>query len=226
MLRNKQYLYIYDLEILDSHRPIQEEFVLQHSTYSPLNFFQWRLLLADHPDTHFKRFILEGIKSGFQIGFNLHQPLKPAIHNMPSEVPSMISEYFQREVSLVRIVRLSPFFQHPGVQISPLGIVPKKNKAGKWRLIVDFSSPAKANINNGISEQLSSLTYVSADHLFALIRETGSGAFLTKADIKEAYRMLQVHPHDCHLREVHWERSIFIDQTLPFGLRPAPKYSQ
>jgi len=35
--------------------------------------------------------------------------------------------------------------------------------------------------------------------------------------------MLQVHPHNCHLLGVHWERSIFIDQTLPFGLRSAPK---
>jgi len=146
MLRNKQYLYIDDLEMLDLHGPIQEEFVLQHSTYSPLNLFRWRLLLADHPDTRFKRFILEGIKSGFQIGFNRHKPLKPATHNMPSEVPSIVSEYLQREMSLARIVKLSPYFQHPGAQISPLGIVPKKNKPGKWRLIVDLSSPAKVRM--------------------------------------------------------------------------------
>jgi len=143
MLRNKQYLYIDDLEMLDSHRPIQEEFVLQHSTYSPLNLFQRKLLLADHPDSRFKRFILEGIKSGFL------KPLKPATHNMPSEVPSIISEYLQREVSLARMVKLPPYFQ---LQISPLGIVPKKNKLGKSRLIVDLSSPAKASVNDEISE--------------------------------------------------------------------------
>jgi len=43
---------------------------------------------------------------------------------------------------------------------------------------------------------------------------------LTKADIKDAYRMLPVHPQDQHLLR---KGSIYIDQSLPFGLRSAPK---
>jgi len=55
------------------------------------------------------------------------------------------------------------------------------------------------------------------------VLKTGRGAFLVKADIKEAYRMIKVHPQDCHLSSVKWENSIYIDQALPFGLRSAPK---
>ena len=111
------------------------------------------------------------------------------------------------------MIKLPPYFQHPAIHISPLGIIPKKNKPGKWRLIVDL--PIRTAI----------LTFVclNLDHLSALILRTGRGAFLTKADIKEAYGMLQAHPQDCHLLAVRWEDSIFIDQVLPFGLRSVPK---
>jgi len=220
MLRNKQYVYMEDLLSLDSCRPIHEEFIIPHSITSPLNFSQWKILLEDHPDTRFKDFILTGIQSGFRIGFNRHRTLKYSVHNMPSKVPSVISEYLNREVSLGRMIKLPPNFCPPGIHLSPLGIIPKKHKPGKWRLIVDLSSPDKASVNNGISESLSLLSCFSVDHLSALVLEAGRGAFSTKADIKEAYRMLPVHSQDQHLLGVYWEGS---DQTLPFGLRSAPK---
>ena len=44
-----------------------------------------------------------------------------------------------------------------------------------------------------------------------------------KADIKEAYRMVPVHPDDQPLLAVEWANRIYIDRALPFGLRSAPK---
>ena len=141
MVKNIHYLYMDDLEMLDSFRPIHDDLVLQYRAHSPLNFFQWRHLLAEHPDIRFKNFILEGSPSRFPIGFNRHSILESAINNMNPEVPSIVSEYLQREVSLARMIKVPPYFQHPAIHISPLGIIPKKNKPGKWRLIVDLSSP-------------------------------------------------------------------------------------
>ena len=46
---------------------------------------------------------------------------------------------------------------------------------------------------------------------------------MVKADIKEAYRMLPIHPEDQPLLGVSWQNSIYIDKALPFGLRLAPK---
>jgi len=51
----------------------------------------------------------------------------------------------------------------------------------------------------------------------------GKGSLLVKADIKEAYRMVPVHPEDQHLLGVEWEGVIFMDKMLIFGLRSAPK---
>lgn len=86
-----------------------------------------------------------------------------------------------------------------GIQINPLGIIPKKNRPNKWRLITDLSSPEGLSVNDGIAQELSSLEYVSFDHLAQLASSIGRGVFLVKADIKEAYRMVPVHPDDQRL---------------------------
>jgi len=65
-----------------------------------------------------------------------------------------------------------------GIHVSPIGLIPKKNRPGKWRLIVDLSSPTGKNINDGIRTDWSSLSYTSVDHLAALIVTEGRGAYL------------------------------------------------
>lgn len=112
---------------------------------------------------------------------------------------------------------------HESIHISPIGVIPKKNKPGKWRLIVDLSSPACASVNDGISHELSSMSYPSVDHLVQLVLNVGRGAWLVKADIKEAYRMVPIHPEDQPLLGIKWDNAVFVDRTLPFGLRSAPK---
>ena len=44
-----------------------------------------------------------------------------------------------------------------------------------------------------------------------------------KADIKEAYRMVPIHPDDQLLLGIWWNGCVYIDRMLPFGLRSAPK---
>ena len=137
-----------------------------------------------NPDRTFSNYILRGIKEGIHIEFNRASPLSSTAGNIPSPKPEIISEYLGREVSLGQMDHVPPGQQ---VHLSPLEIIPKKNKPGKWRLIVDLSSPEGENMNNGIDKNLSSLHYTSMDHLSALILVTGRGAWLVKADIKEAY---------------------------------------
>ena len=45
---------------------------------------------------------------------------------------------------------------------------------------------------------------------------------MAKADIKQAYRIVPVHPDDRHLLGVQWEGQVWVDKDLPFGLRSAP----
>ena len=135
--------------------------------------------------------------------------------------PTVISQYLDREVQLGRMCKHD--VKSLNIHLSPLGAIPKKHKPGKWRLIVDLSSPAGASVNDGISVEWSSVAYVSIDHLSSLVLGAGTRALLVKADIKEAYRMLPIHPEDQALLGAQWEGIIYTDRALPFGLRSAPK---
>lgn len=69
---------------------------------------------------------------------------------------------------------------------------------------VDFSSPKKHSVNHGISTDMCSLSYVSVDDAAKLIMARGPGACLFKIDIKNAYRIIRIHPDDQHLLGMKW----------------------
>ena len=46
---------------------------------------------------------------------------------------------------------------------------------------------------------------------------------MAKIDIKNVFRLLPVHPADRHLLAMEWDKRLYIDNCLPFGLRSAPK---
>ena len=217
------YIYSPHLLALESCKPAQEEYKQGELSgcHSPLKVEAWTKELSGHPDHFFSTYILKGITEGFHIGFNRRHFLRSSSKNMPTKNPNVITTYLEREVQLGRMHR--HVVSSPEIHLSPLGAIPKKHKPGKWRLIMDLSSPAGSSVNDGISSEWSSTSYVSIDHLSSLVLEAGKGAVLVKADIKEAYRMLPIHPDDQNLLGVQWEGEYFTDRALPFGLRSAPK---
>ena len=114
----------------------------------------------------------------------------------------------------------------PGIHTSPLGVIPKKNKPGKWHLIVDLSSPIGSSVNNRISQEPPSLRYISLDHLASMVNLIGRGALMVKADIKEDYRMIPIHSHDQHLLGVWWNDYFYVDRMLPSASILLQRYSQ
>ena len=99
-----------------------------------------------------------------------------------------------------------------------------KGLSGKWRLIVDLSSPQGHSVNNGISSDWCSLEYVTVDMVANVILGFGPGAVvLSKVDVRSAYRTVLVHPEDRWLLGMQWGGQQFVDNVLPFGLRSAPK---
>ena len=88
------------------------------------------------------------------------------------------------------------------------------NKPGKLHFIVDLSSSENENVSSGINKEVA---YASVDHLSALVTSVARGSFLLKAGIKEAYRIVPVHPEDQYLLQMHWEGSLYVDKALHFG---------
>ena len=46
---------------------------------------------------------------------------------------------------------------------------------------------------------------------------------LVKIDLSNAYRIIPVHPDDQPILGISWQGTTYVDKSLPFGLRSAPK---
>ena len=170
-------------------------------------------------------YVVNGIKHGFRVGYDHSKTLRNCTDNMISarQHPDVVSDYLTQEVLLNRMVVIPPE-QVPYIHchISPFGVIPKRGKPGKWRLIVDLSSPHNASVNDGIDKDMCSISYTTVDQIVEVLLSLGRGALMAKADIKQAYRIVPVHPDDRHLLSVQWEGQVLVDKVLPFGLRSAP----
>ena len=88
-----------------------------------------------------------------QLGINYSTSLKSATGNMGSAPlnPQVIDNYLQLEVQTGRLA--GPFSQPPlpVLHVSPFGVIPKRHQPGKWRVILDLSSPVGHSVNHGIA---------------------------------------------------------------------------
>ena len=105
--------------------------------------------------------------------------------------------------------------------MSPFGVIPK-SEVGKWRLILDLSSPEGFSVNDGIKSELCSLSYMSVDDVARRVRDLGKGTLMAKFDLNAAYRNVPVHPSNRWLLGMVREDNLYVDIVLPFGLRSAP----
>jgi len=193
---------------------------------TPLLPAEWKLLLAEHPHKHLVQFFTTGIAEGFRIGFSAPQSsLKQARKNMESAYShkEVVDKYLQTEISLARVAGPFPCTAIQNGHISRFGVIPKQHKPDSWRLIVDLSHPHNHSINDGIPPALCSIKYITIDHAISKILQLGKGTMMAKIDIKNAFRLLPVHPADRHLLLMDWNNSTYIDLCIPFGLRSAPK---
>ena len=136
---------------------------------------------------------------------------------------TIVDERITAELAAGQLLGPIPSQLRPLVHTSPLGLVPKAHHSNKWRMICDLSSPIGHSVNDGISPDLCSLHYAKVDDAVDIIRKLGRGTQLVKLDIKDAYRMVPVHPADYHLLGIEWRGNTYIVRALPFGLRSAPK---
>ncbi len=86
----------------------------------------------------------------------------------------------------------SPF---PVSRINPIGVATQKY-SGKKRLIIDLSAPHHdevQSVNSLIPLQPFSLYYASIDNAIKLIKQAGRGAWLSKADITDAFKVMPLH---------------------------------
>ena len=133
----------------------------------------------------------------------------------------MIHQYVQDQLKKGYMV--GPFLLDKCAHIttSSLAVIPKK-AAGKWQVIVDMSSPHGASMNDNLRRDLMHVAFSSVEDAAHLMYHLGPNTMLAKLDIKEAYRLIPVHPNDRIFQEILWQDSVYIDYQLPFGMASAP----
>ena len=101
-------------------------------------------------------------------------------------------------------------------RISPIGVVSRKY-SGKKRLIFNLSAPHNGpspRVNSIIPPEPFSLFYSSVKHAIKLIKLAGQGAWLSKADITDAFKMVPVHPSQWHLFGLKWVSKLYFAMRL------------
>ena len=159
------------------------------SKVSPLQLDQFQLELRYHPDRYAVNYVISGIREGFRIGFVASSvSLKSASSNMRSSIehPSVIDAYLQTEVSARRVAGPFPSLPFSSLHISRFGVIPKNNQPGKWRLILDLSSPEGHSVNDGIPKPPFTVQYVSVDAFIEGIMALGRGTLMAKFDVASA----------------------------------------
>ena len=219
------YPYTQDLLNLETHTDAAPVPLLPAAlaVITPLVHHEWEKALISHPDRQFVLYLLAGIRQGFHIGFDRNHTCKRMTRNMQSALlhPAPVEDYLRTELQAGRIV--GPIPDTPLLQISRFGAIPKPGQPGKWRLILDLSSPLYSSVNDGIAKDLCSLKYATVDQAVQQILRLGTGTLLAKIDIQHAFRNIPVHPADRKYLGMSWKGNIYVDTVLPFGLRSAPK---
>ena len=143
----KSYKYTAKLARLDKCVEVPEHSSHLCTVTTPVNLHFWEEHFNTHEDSQFSHLIVKGLKSGFRIGFERNTiSLQRAKSNMASAEthPEVVAAYLDQELKAGRIalVGTEEVAQHLNIHVSSFGVIPKKGKSNRWRLILDLSSPA------------------------------------------------------------------------------------
>ena len=183
--------------------------------------------LQDHPDQPTVNPLLTGFSQGFKIGYSGPRAPKEYSKLPCANInPSIIDRNMLKEVTVGHTA--GPFRTPPfsNLQVYPIGVIPNKHSS-EWRTIFHLSYPkhGPTSVNAHIPPESYSLQYIKVDHAIAILQDLGPGCFMSKLDVKSAFRNVPVHPADWKLLGMKWEELHFFDMVLPFGLRSAPFFS-
>jgi hypothetical protein len=104
-------------------------------------------------------------------------------------------------MSISYMKKIAGLFATPpfrNIQVSPLGLVPKK-APGEFILIHHLSYSERDSINSHIPKQFTAVNYQSVDTAIDIIKHVGRGTLLAKTDLENAHKQIPIHPGDFEL---------------------------
>ena len=188
---------------------------------TPIHLTNLAQELTPHPDQNFVSDLLYSLRPGADVVFRgpvtglVANNLKSALQH-----PEVVTSSLNKEVGLNRMA--GPYHDPPcpDLHCSGLGTVPKSD--GSHRLIMHLSAPRRSSVNDGISRDDFTVSYITIDDAAKLVAKHGRGALMSKVDLESAFRLIPVRPADRRLLGCFWQSKYYVDLALPFGLRSAP----
>ena len=117
------------------------------------------------------------MKEGFCIGLVREPNCQSSTGNTPSvtERADVISNFLSSQGRAGSMLGPLTSEDCAGVITSHMAVIPKKTP-GKWRVIVDLSSPQNRSINDNLHCHIPQVSYVSTDDAAMLMHYLGPGA--------------------------------------------------
>ena len=162
--------------------------------WTPVKPGRLEVLLQGHPNQALVHEVLTGFSQGFQLKYK--GPRQGRIHRNLSSAfqhPNLLQQHLDKEISAGRM--LGPFkgIPLPNLICSPVGMVPKKDSA-KMRMITHLSYAHGNSINLYMDPQDTSTTDQSFNQALAIVAKHGHGAYMSKGDVKSAFRIILIAP--------------------------------
>lgn len=187
------------------------------SISTPIRIYSLTHYLQNY-ESELANFLIQGFTFGFKIPYKGPRQFRLSKNLSSIEGKEhILQQRIDQELKHQRIA--GPFCKppFPNIQISPLGLVPKKSP-GEFRLIHHLSFPEKASINHHIPKEFCTVQYQSIHNAIEIIKQVGKGALLAKIDIENAYKQIPIHPSDFELLGFMINNQYYYDKTLPLGL--------
>ena len=183
---------------------------------TPIDTKKLAMLLGGFPQ---KDYIIDGFTNGFQIHFNGPEVAVQSRNSKSAlENPAAVDEKLTEEIKAGRIK--GPFSKPPlnNFKSSPLSLR-EKSTPGTFRLLHNLSAPYDERaVNTNIPGEHTTVKYARLQDAISMIQEVGPGAYLSKADIKSAFRIVPLHRDFHHLMGFCWRGKYYFDTCLAMGL--------
>ena len=195
---------------------------INNHPFTPVDIGRLSEALSGHPNRCFVKYLLTGLREGFMAGVECVPTVTQVCNNLQSALrePDVVDALLAKETGKGYL--LGPF---PVFRVSPIGVATRKY-SGEKRLIVDLSAPHNTqvpSINSLIPPEPFSLYYTDIEHSIRLIKQAGVGAWLGKADITDAFKVMPLHPSQWHLFGIKWRSQMYFYARLAFGCRSSPR---
>ena len=184
-----------------------------HNSPTPIGVDRLEFLLTGYDHS-----TAELLVSGFPIHYDGARVSCDATNLLSaSQNPDAVDTKIRKELEAGRLAGPFPIPPLSPFCVSPLGGVPKKNP-GEFRLIHHLSYPKGCSVNDGISSEYTSVSYATISDAIKQIRLAGAGCFfLSKTDIKNAFRIIPIRPQDYNLLGMKWRGMYYYDRAIPMG---------